>query len=170
MSTAGHPGDDGVTVRSVAGWSASCVTTDTAVRDLRAYLLGTWGVTRSLHDADLGAGRFEGRATFSPDGEQIAWHESGRMRLGSYDGPARRELRIVPAERGWEVRFADGRAFHALDLDGDGQTCALEHPCGDDRYTGELRIDGPDAFEIGWRVSGPRKEQSLRGRYVRAPR
>ena len=145
------------------------MTTETAVRDLRAYLLGTWEVTRSLHDAELGDGRFEGCATFSPDGEQIAWQETGRMRLGSYDGPARRELRIVPAANGWEVRFADGRPFHALELGGAGQRCVLEHPCGEDRYSGEFSLDGPDAFEIRWRVSGPRKAQALRGRYVRTP-
>jgi hypothetical protein len=137
--------------------------------DLAAYLLGRWDVTRTLHDADLGAGRFDGHATFAPAGDEIAWQETGRMRLGSYDGPARRELRIVPAERGWEVRFADGRPFHALDLDG-ASACALEHPCGEDRYTGEFSLDGPDAFEIRWRVTGPRKAQALTGRYVRTPR
>jgi hypothetical protein len=140
------------------------------VRDLRAYLLGTWEVTRTLHDADLGAGRFEGRATFTAADNAIAWHETGRMRLGGYDGPAHRELRIVPAAaQGWEVRFADGRPFHALDLDG-AETCALEHPCGADRYTGEFSVAGPDAFEIHWRVRGPRKTQALAGRYVRTPR
>jgi hypothetical protein len=137
--------------------------------DLPAYLLGTWEVARTLHDAELGAGRFDGRATFTATADGLAWHETGRMRLGAYDGPAGRKLHIVAAGRGWEVRFADGRRFHALDLDGDG-TCALEHPCGADRYTGEFIVQGPDAFEVRWRVSGPRKAQALTGRYVRAPR
>jgi hypothetical protein len=139
------------------------------VGDLRAYLLGTWEVTRTLHDADLGAGRFDGRATFTAAGDGIAWQEAGRMRVGRYDGPARRELRIVPAGRGWEVRFADGRPFHALDLEG-ADACRLEHPCGADRYTGEFSVVGPDEFTIRWRVSGPRKAQALTGRYVRTPR
>lgn len=139
------------------------------MRDLRAYLLGTWEVTRALRDADLGEGRFDGIAAFTAAGVGIAWQEAGRMRLGRYDGPASRELRIVPAARGWEVRFADGRPFHALDLDG-ADACALEHPCGEDRYTGEFSVGGPDAFEIRWRVSGPRKAQALTGRYVRTPR
>jgi hypothetical protein len=91
------------------------------------------------------------------------------MRLGRYDGPASRELRIVPATPGWEVCFADGRPFHALDLDG-GEACTMEHPCGEDRYTGEFSVRGPDAFDVRWRVSGPRKAQELTGRYVRATR
>jgi hypothetical protein len=138
--------------------------------DLPAYLLGTWDVVRDLHDADLGAGRFAGQARFTrAGGDAIAWHEEGRMRIGGYDGPARRELAIVPGhDAGWEVRFADGRPFHRLDLSADA--CAVEHPCGDDRYTGEFTVRGPDAFDVCWRVSGPRKAQALTGRYVRAPR
>jgi hypothetical protein len=136
--------------------------------DLPGYLLGTWTVARTLHDAELGDGRFDGEARFTRDGDGVAWRESGRMRLGRYDGPAARELRIVRAGSGWEVRFADGRPFHALDLD--GGSCALEHPCGEDRYTGEFTVRGPDAFDVRWEVSGPRKAQALTGRYVRAPR
>jgi hypothetical protein len=138
------------------------------MRDLAAYLRGSWSVERELEDAELGRGSFLGEASFRPDGDGLAWVESGRLRIGAYDGPAWRELRLRPAPDGWEVRFADGRFFHRLALDGDA--CRMEHPCGEDRYTGEFTIRGPDAFEVDWRVSGPRKAQALAGRYVRAPR
>ena len=133
--------------------------------DPTAYLPGTWALTRSVHDAQLGAGRFDGLATFTLDGEAIEWREHGRLRLASYDGPARRALRILRTADGWEVRFADGRPFHPLEL---GREAAVEHPCGADRYTGVYSVEGPDAFTVRWRVRGPAKEQQVVSRYVRA--
>jgi hypothetical protein len=134
--------------------------------DPAAYLPGTWRVERSLHDAALGAGRFEGTATFAAGPGGLRWSEVGRLRLGRYDGLARRELRIVAAGDGWEVRFADGRPFHPLDLA--AGAAAVEHLCGADRYSGELAVEGADAFVVRWRVRGPGKDQRLAGRYVRA--
>ena len=133
--------------------------------DLAAFLPGRWRVERRLHDAALGDGSFRGTATFTPDGDALAWEEAGRMTFGRYDGPARRALRIVPDAGGWEVRFADGRPFHRLDLEGD--RCRFAHACGEDRYAGVLAVRGPDAFEIAWDVSGPGKAQRLVARYVR---
>jgi Family of unknown function (DUF6314) len=133
---------------------------------LPGFLLGAWEVDRALEDAALGTGRFRGRAEFAPDGTEVRWIESGRLELGTYAGPARRELHIVPAGAAWEVRFADGRPFHRLDLS--AGACTLHHPCGDDRYDGELAVLGPDEFRLRWRVRGPRKAQQLDARYVRA--
>jgi hypothetical protein len=135
------------------------------VTDLGTYLPGTWRVERALEDATAGTGRFRGSATFTPAAGGIEWVETGHMTLGSYDGPARRRLRLVHDADGWEVRFADGRPFHRLDLEGD--RAGFDHPCGADRYRGELAVRGPDAFEIGWLVEGPAKAQRLTGRYVR---
>jgi hypothetical protein len=136
------------------------------VVSLPEYLLGDWQVDRELEDSRLGSGRFAGRATFSRDGAELAWVEAGRMRLGRYAGPARRELRIAPADDGWEVRFADGRPFHRLDLS--AGTCRMRHPCGADVYDGELEVLGPDTFALRWRVTGPAKSQRLDARYDRA--
>lgn len=133
--------------------------------DLGTYLPGTWRVERALEDARAGAGRFAGSATFTPVAGEIEWVETGRMTLGGYDGAARRTLRLVRDATGWEVRFADGRPFHRLDLEDD--RCGFEHPCGADRYRGALAVHGPDAFEIGWEVDGPAKAQRLTGRYSR---
>jgi hypothetical protein len=67
---------------------------------------------------------------------------------------------------GWQVRFSDGRPFHALDLR-DG-ACAVAHPCGEDRYEGEYRVSGPDELEVRWRVRGPSKDGRIASRYRRA--
>jgi Family of unknown function (DUF6314) len=130
-----------------------------------AYLPGTWSVERQLHDAALGAGSFAGTATFTPDGGGLAWEERGRLRLGAYDGPARRALRVVAGEGGWVVRFADGRRFHPLELTPRGTR--VDHPCGPDAYAGEYTVLGRDAFDVRWHVTGPAKDQRIESRYRR---
>jgi hypothetical protein len=133
--------------------------------DPATYLPGSWRGERALHDAGLGAGRFDGTATFAPDAAGLRWSETGRMRIAGYDGPARRELRVVPSGDGWEVRFADGSLFHPLAL---ARVAApVEHHCRADRYRGVYAVEGPDAFTVRWRVRGPRKDQRLDARYVR---
>jgi hypothetical protein len=136
--------------------------------DLAGWLRGEWTVTRVIND---GAGHFEGRACFVPDPESpaaVMWREHGRLRLGAHDGPAERTLRIEPAIDGaWQVRFADGRPFHELDLAAGGR-CDVSHLCGPDVYRGRYEIDGPDRFTITWRVSGPRKNDVIASRYERA--
>jgi len=65
----------------------------------------------------------------------------------------------------WEVRFDDGRPFHPLDLR--AGRCAVDHPCGEDHYAGEIRVETPDTVVIAWRVVGPRKDQTIVSRYTR---
>ena len=120
---------------------------------------------RGQHAA-LGTGTFAGEAVFAPEGDGLLWREQGRLRLGAYDGPATRTLRIVPDGTGWLVRFADGRPFHPLDLR-EG-TCAVAHPCGEDRYEGVYRVSGPDELEVRWCVRGPAKDGVIETRYRRA--
>ena len=67
---------------------------------------------------------------------------------------------------GWAVRFADGRAFHPLDLA--TGACRVRHPCGDDAYEGRYAIVGPDALEVRWLVRGPANRQRIASRYRRA--
>jgi hypothetical protein len=123
-----------------------------------AELTGRWTIERRVRDLRAGtSGRFVGIATITPDGR---WVEEGTLDFGPYRGPARRELRIV----GGEVRFADGRPFHPLDLTG----APVEHLCGDDRYLGRFRRLGPDALDVVWEVTGPRKQQRIDTSYRRA--
>ena len=80
------------------------------------------------------------------------------------------ERRIVDLRGGGEGEFtgtarfalADGRPFHALDLAG-----AVEYRCGDDLYTGDYRLHGPDELCVQWDVTGPQKRQRIRSIYRR---
>jgi hypothetical protein len=131
-----------------------------------AYLAGRWTVERAVHDARLGGGTFTGTATFAPDDGGLDWLETGRLRLGGYEGPARRRLRVAREDGAWMVRFDDGRPFHPLVLR--GERCEVTHPCGEDTYAGAYVVLGPDAFDVAWRVRGPAKDQQIESRYRRS--
>lgn len=136
------------------------------VEDPVAFLAGTWQVDRDLHEAqDDRSGRFVGTAEFVPEDDGLRWTETGDARLGDYAGSASRVLLVRPCADGWEVRFDDQRFFHPLDLT-DG--CSrVDHPCGEDHYRGELRVESHDRFVVAWRVRGPRKDQTIVSRYTR---
>jgi hypothetical protein len=134
--------------------------------NLIALLSGRWSVQRRVVDLRSGReGAFTGTASFEPEGDRLRWAEAGRMRFADHDGPAARRLSIAGGPEGWTVEFDDGRPFHPLDLA--TGACAVEHRCGDDLYAGEYRLLGPDALDVGWRVSGPRKQQEIHTTYRR---
>jgi hypothetical protein len=134
--------------------------------DLIALLSGRWSVQRRLADLQSGhEGDFSGTASFVPDGDRLRWSEAGRMRYRGHDGPAARKLSISGGPDGWTVEFDDGRPFHPLDLA--TGACTVEHRCGDDLYAGEYRLLGPDALDVHWRVTGPRKDLQIHTAYRR---
>jgi Family of unknown function (DUF6314) len=113
-------------------------------------------------------GTFIGTAEFVAlaDG-MLRWHESGRLRLDHFDGPAYRTLTIVPTPDGHDVRFDDGRPFHHLDLS-TGHT-EVVHLCGPDRYHGTYACRGPGELHICWRVTGPDRDDEITSHYLRSP-
>ena len=115
-----------------------------AVTTLASWLTGQWSVSRAINNRH---GAFRGATTFIGDGDGgLIWHETGRLLLNAYDGPASRTLAVVPAPGvhadAWEVRFADGRFFHRLDLT--TGRCDVEHLCGPDVYSGAYTVLGQD--------------------------
>ena len=142
------------------------------VADLRAYLVGAWEIRRTLDDRRRAAqGHFEGRATFTPGDENtLAYREEGCLELGGFETLAHQSyLYAFPATHRAhraEVRFADGRPFHPLDLR-DGLWSA-EHVCAADLYRGRFRALAPDRWSVLWTVTGPRKDQVLESRFTRA--
>jgi len=124
-------------------------------------------VTRVIN---AGTGSFTGRARFAADPGSpgaLVWSETGRLKLGGHDGPAHRTLRIEPVSDGaWEVRFADGRPFHPLDLSGGSDD--VIHLCGADTYHGTYAVESEDRFTVTWRVTGPRKDDVIESVYERA--
>ena len=134
---------------------------------LASWLTGQWSVNRAINDHP---GAFEGAATFIADGDgRMTWHETGRLCLDAYDGTASRTLAIVPAPGVsadiWEVRFADGRFFHPLDLT--TGRCDVEHLCGPDVYAGAYTVLGQDELSVLWRVRGPGRDDTIASRYQR---
>ncbi|MEV5883374.1 DUF6314 family protein [Streptomyces sp. NPDC052020] len=140
------------------------------VPDVLAYLAGRWHATRSVRDLPSGdEGRFEGVTVFSPLPEGgLLSRESGTFTWRGVARPAERTLRFLPGDAPGtaDVRFADGRPFHGLDL-ATGHHVA-EHPCAADLYRGEFTVRDADRWRTVWRVGGPAKDLLLTTEYERA--
>ena len=80
-----------------------------------------------------------------------------------------RTLRFLPgaAPGTADVRFADDRPFHDLDLT--TGRWHPDHPCVADLYRGEFAVNDEDHWRTTWRVSGPAKDQLLVTDYTRDP-
>ncbi|MEU3276962.1 DUF6314 family protein [Streptomyces antibioticus] len=140
------------------------------VPDVLAYLAGTWRVERTVRDLAGGAaGHFEGTTVFKPlDVRGLLHEESGTFTWRGVARPAERTLRFLPGPTPGtaDVRFADGRPFHDLDLSG-GRHVA-RHPCAADLYQGEFTVRDADHWRTVWRVGGPAKDLLLTTDYARA--
>ncbi len=138
-----------------------------AIGALRAFLQGAWALTRSIEDRRAGqAGRLDGTAVFAPQGEGLIYREYGLLRLGAFEGPAKRVYRYGFSEpQRAEVAFEDGSLFHSLELSEAGWR--VEHRCRHDLYRGLFRLAAPGAWEAVWLVTGPRKDHRLVTRYIR---
>ncbi|WP_282088743.1 DUF6314 family protein [Streptomyces tendae] len=159
------------------------------VPDVLAYLAGRWRTERSVRDLASGLeGRFEGTTSFdglgdagpdgrAPDGRApdggaldgggLISREQGHFTWQGVTRPAERTLRYEPGTGPGraDVRFADGRPFHGLDLT-TGHHVA-DHPCAADLYRGEFTVRGPDRWRTVWRVGGPAKDLLLTTDYLR---
>lgn len=139
------------------------------VADVLAYLAGSWRVQRSVRDLASGAeGTFSGTTDFEPLEEGgLLHHESGTFVWQGVARPAERTLRFLPGATPSraDVRFADGRPFHDLDLTS-GQHIA-DHPCAADLYRGEFSVYDANHWRTVWRVGGPAKDLTLTTDYTR---
>ncbi|EYT78457.1 hypothetical protein CF54_37045 [Streptomyces sp. Tu 6176] len=141
------------------------------VPDALAYLAGRWRVERAVRDLATGdEGAFTGVTDFGAlEGGGLLHHESGTFEWRGTARPAERTLRFLPgaAPGGADVRFADGRPFHDLDLSS-GRYVA-DHPCSADLYRGEFTVRDADHWRTVWRVGGPAKDLVLTTDYTRCP-
>ncbi|MBE8475333.1 DUF6314 family protein [Streptomyces justiciae] len=139
------------------------------VPDVLTYLAGSWRVERSVRDLASGqTGAFTGTTVFGPSEEDgLLHHESGTFTWLGVPRPAERTLRFLPGGRPGtaDVRFADGRPFHDLDLT-TGRHVA-DHPCSADLYRGEFSVLDADHWRTVWRVGGPAKDLVLTTDYAR---
>ncbi len=59
------------------------------ILDLKAFLQGTWALTRTTGDRRAGQRiRLDGQAVFAPAGAGLVYRERGVLRLGAFTGPA----------------------------------------------------------------------------------
>lgn len=141
------------------------------VPDVLAHLSGRWRVLRSVRDLANGAqGEFSGTTVFSPSDDGGLLHrEIGTFVWQGVPRPAERTLRFLPGPTPGtaDVRFADGRPFHDLDLT--AGRWRTTHPCVADLYRGEFAVYDEDRWRTTWRVGGPAKDQLLVTEYTRAP-
>ncbi|MBV2355876.1 hypothetical protein KUM39_16085 [Streptomyces sp. J2-1] len=139
------------------------------VADVLAHLVGRWRVERVVRDLAGGAeGGFSGVTDFLPlDGGGLLHEEAGTFTWHGVARPATRTLRFLPgaAPGTADVRFADGRPFHPLDLTS-GHFVA-DHPCAADLYRGEFTVTDADHWRTVWRVGGPAKDLLLITEYTR---
>ncbi|KOV65782.1 DUF6314 family protein [Streptomyces sp. MMG1121] len=139
------------------------------VADVLAYLAGRWRVERSVRDLAGGAeGHFSGVTVFGRlPGGGLLHEEAGDFTWQGVTRPATRTLRFLPGPTPGtaDVRFADGRPFHGLDL-GSGRYVA-DHPCSADLYRGEFTVRDAARWRTVWRVGGPAKDLLLTTDYVR---
>lgn len=142
------------------------------VPDVLAHLAGRWRVTRTVRDLAGGdEGRFDGTTVFSrlPEGG-LLHEESGTFTWQGVARPATRTLRFLPGHVPGtaDVRFADGRPFHELDLTSGRYVAG--HPCAADHYRGEFTVLDADHWRTVWRVAGPAKDLVLTTEYAREAR
>ncbi|MEW2511699.1 DUF6314 family protein [Streptomyces sp. NPDC046870] len=139
------------------------------VPDVLAHLAGRWRVERDVRDLASGdEGHFTGTTDFTAlDGGGLLHEESGTFTWQGVARPATRTLRFLPGPGPGraDVRFADGRPFHELDLT-TGRYVA-GHPCAADLYRGEFTVRDADHWRTVWRVGGPAKDLVLTTDYVR---
>ncbi|MFF0162757.1 DUF6314 family protein [Streptomyces sp. NPDC005263] len=139
------------------------------VPDLLAYLAGSWRVERSVRDLAGGdEGHFGGTTTFGRlDDGGLLHQERGTFTWRGVPRPAERTLLFLPggSPGAVDVRFADGRPFHDLDLTA-GRHVA-DHPCSADLYRGEFTVRDQDHWRTVWRVRGPAKDLVLTTDYAR---
>nr|WP_275297027.1 DUF6314 family protein [Jannaschia sp. Os4] len=121
---------------------------------------GRWRVLRAVRHADGTRARFEGHATWAPEGRGLRCVEDGTMVLGGARMPARRETVWAVEDGTLTVRFADGRPFHAV---AEGWA---RHDCPPDLYRIAYEW-GADRFAMRWRVTGPRKDYAALTRHLR---
>ena len=127
-------------------------------------LVGQWDFRRRLVDRRAGLlGRASGTLVIAPQGDGFRWHEVGELKWNGRGTPISRALGLALDDGEWRVTFADGRPFHPWRFG-----VPLIHPCGDDVYTGRVRMDRDgQRLRIGWDVAGPTKQQRIVTTYER---
>ncbi|MEO0819845.1 MAG: DUF6314 family protein [Pseudomonadota bacterium] len=128
------------------------------------YFRGRWQMMRIIENVSEGViGEFWGEARFDPDSLGLACRETGVLRFRGHDYHAERgSLWRFPRPGEVEVRYTDGRPFHAFPANDP----VAEHLCGQDRYRVSYDFS-PEMWTSLWEVQGPQKDYQMSTRYRR---
>lgn len=125
-----------------------------------AALLGTWSLTRVVHDRSTGERRdVIGTLTLTAESpHRIRWVEAGTMSWPGHEVPVERTLYADLEDGGWIVRFADGRVFHPWTVG-----ARVDHACAPDHYRGLVEVTGDpvEAWTVTWDATGPQKDYRM---------
>jgi hypothetical protein len=128
-----------------------------------ADLEGAWTMRRRITHGNGTVAALNGACAFRPGKDGLRQSERGLLDLDGQSFEARQDYLWRP---GPEIRFADGRPFHAI---GAGRRPEAEHRCGEDHYRVSYDFDalGSGTWATYWRVRGPRKTYTMRTTYTR---
>lgn len=122
---------------------------------------GRWTLTRRIEAAGAVTGTFTGEAIFERADTGLALSETGTLTMAGQTPlhAERRYLWQADGAGGIDIRFADGRQFHRIDLASPRPTAL--HLCDPDRY--EVAYDFTDwpVWRTVWTVTGPRKGYTM---------
>jgi len=132
--------------------------------------LGTWQITREIHDAKAGArAQFAGSAQITVAGARWRYAESGQLTLaGGASFHAARVYLWQPFAQRIDVSFEDGRFFHTIALAApDSGRAEASHWCDPDQYDVSYDLSAWPVWRATWRVRGPKKDYQMTSLYTR---
>ena len=134
------------------------------IRATKSYFEGFWLLVRIIEKEPEGLiGEVWGEAVFYDDGEGLTCEESGVLRFGGHDYHVERVSLWRFAEPGQvEVRYADGRPFHAFLTE---RPIALEI-AGDASYEIAYEFE-PGTWLSRWEMMEPGHTYTMTTRYRR---
>ena len=146
--------------------SVARMTQSTAILPLGLMdFAGRWALQRKIDDARGPDAVFEGTATLTAQNAGLLYFETGHLRLGDHAFVAERRYSwSSPAPGRIEVRFDDGRAFHAISLT---QRPVARHDCDPDTYLVQYDFGSWPDWRCSWHVTGPRKDYRMVTDYKR---
>lgn len=129
--------------------------------------VGRWKILRRIEDFKAGQTLSgAGEAVFAETAEGLLYTEQLTLTLpNGATTLATRSYKWCAQGSEIEVFFEDGLPFHHFDPTVLNQECF--HACDPDSYQGHYDFSRWPAWQVTWRVTGPRKDYRLISRYER---
>lgn len=140
-------------------------------KDVLSYFLGDWKIHRVISEF----GEITGRARFRLNGERdqhLDYTETVMLpSFGEQKTNAFREYEYRMTDAGFDIFFSDGATKGQLFLSfvfAQASRLTSHHLCIQDHYDAEFVFLSGDEFELSFTVVGPKKDYSIRTRFIKA--